>query len=106
MHTRIDMLRKLVSWEIVDIPEVDSDSQETILLRGSHIEKMLSRYMLWEIESEFLEEWANLVESREDIVYEEKNKSIITEVLHLCSSQDFKVKVSKSYIQAIFLAIE
>lgn len=105
MHTRIDMLKKLVSWEIVDIPELDSENQETILLRGSHIEKILSKYMLWEIESEFLEEWANLIESREDIIYEEKNKEIIKEVLSHLVNQEFQWKITQTIIQAYFSAI-
>ena len=106
MQTRIETLRKLVSWEIIDISKDTGESEETVLLRWTHIERVLSRYMLWEVDSEYLWEWASLIESREDIIFEEKNKNIIWEVIHLLSSQDLEKKLSNSYIQAVFLAIE
>lgn len=104
IHT--DTLRKLISGEIVDISDIPWDNEETVLLRGAHIERMLSRFLNNEVDIGYLEEWANLIESREDIIYEEKNQEIITEVLHHLANPDLQWAISKTIIEAYFKVLQ
>lgn len=104
IHT--DILRKLISGEIVNISDIPWDNKETVLLRWTHIERILSRFLNNEIDTEYLEKWANLIESREDIIYEEKNQQIITEVLHHLANPKLQWKITKTIIAAYFQVLQ
>ena len=47
----------------------DSEN-ELVKLESRHLESVLSRYLAGELSASSLEEWANLIEGRDDINYE------------------------------------
>jgi len=51
---------------------------DLVRLEGQHVVAVLKRYLAGEISSKEVEEWANLIECREDIHYEEVADAIHT----------------------------
>lgn len=60
--------------------EWDSE-QELVQLESRHVILVLKRYVAGEILSEEVEAWANLIEGRDDVDYEE-----VKEVLHILAN--------------------
>lgn len=60
----------------------DPDSNNLVELNRSHILKILNRYLSSELSEQEIEQWANLLEGREDIRFEYKNDQWIRQVIH------------------------
>jgi hypothetical protein len=56
--------------------------QELVTLKPVHIRAVLLRYLAQEITAQQVEDWANAIEGREDIAFEEAFESILGECIH------------------------
>ena len=106
MSDKLELLRRFIAGEYIEVDEIEWNHIGTVLMRGVHIERMLSKYVNKEVTPDFLQTWASYILTREDIIYEEKNESIIHEVLDILATQNIQEKLSKSVIEGIFIAIE
>ena len=88
MDTRKKILEELVSLSR-DIKDIKSDlnqfswdsEEELYTISKNDIMSMLSRYLSSEIDNIQLEDWANIIEGREDIGYENEDiEEIILEL--------------------------
>lgn len=59
----------------------DSD-EKLVVLNREHFVSICKRYLLGEIDAIQVASWANAIECREDIAFDEANEEIVREVLH------------------------
>ena len=77
MSKRKKILNKLINFEasIVDLKKYlnsfswDSD-KELVILEKRYLERLFHKFLKGEIKEDALEEWANLIEGRDDIGFE------------------------------------
>lgn len=69
--------------ELADLlGETEWDSgRELVVFNREHINSVLDRFVNKEISSADVEEWANLIEGREDINYEKGYEDVIKEII-------------------------
>lgn len=67
-------------YAVLSIFEWDSD-EELIQMERRHIAVVLQKYISGEISSEEIEDWANLIEGRDDVDYAE-----VAEILHILAN--------------------
>ena len=104
MTDKIELLRRLVSWQLVDLDTVTDSPKETVLLRGSHLKKMLQNYLDGQVNKDYLETWANIILSRNDIIREEQNAPIIDELLYRFSNFDTEGDLTQSQIEGCMIS--
>lgn len=86
--TRSQLLESLLACDgnlekiLLALNELEWDSEESlIILNRQHIIAILNRYLNTEISSVDIENWANAIECREDISYEENFKTAIDRII-------------------------
>ena len=88
MHNRIEVLDALINLR-KPLPEISEflihfpwNSEESLVLEVAQIRRVLERYLSGEISESFVEDWANLIECRDDISFDERNSNLIKELMH------------------------
>jgi len=66
--------------ELISLPW-DTDL-ELVTLRRTHLQTVLKRFLTGELSPEIIEEWANMVEGRDDIAFEGGRHGPTAEVVH------------------------
>ena len=56
--------------------------KELVLLSVAHLGKTLEKYLGGSLSTEEVEEWANLIEGRDDIGFDPSNREVIRDVLY------------------------
>ena len=86
MHNRIEVLNALLNLR-KPLPEISEslihfpwNSEESLVLEVAQIRWVLERYLSGEISESFVEDWANLIECRDDISFDEKNSNLIKRI--------------------------
>lgn len=100
MMKRKQILQDLIAYR-VPLQEVQNilgslpwDSDEDLVqLSRQHVEAVLSRYLLGEISLKEIEDWANIIECREDIDYEE-----VADVLHVLANPAITTELTDSVV--------
>lgn len=80
--------------------EWDSDIELAVLQR-THLRSVLERFLLSDLTASDVEEWANLVEGREDIGFEESYEDILKDVLFTLANPDLSGVVSKTFVHQL-----
>jgi len=57
------------------------NENEIIVLKRIHVIKILERYINKELNSDEISEWANLIEGREDVGFEQNNEDVLKKVI-------------------------
>ena len=71
---------------------------ELVLLKSKHLKQMFSLFITEKIKENILEDWANLIEGREDIGFENDNiKNIIFELANPVLYGDITLDKVKNY---------
>ncbi|MGP9635467.1 hypothetical protein ACT3R7_20735, partial [Halomonas sp. AOP43-A1-21] len=99
---RFDVLKKLIEFSepvdelsnILKSYSWDYDG-EPIVLTASHIRSVLKRFLIDELDPESLEKWANVIECREDIDFEENNHMEIDSVIHYLANSKIEGALTK-----------
>ncbi|HBA89724.1 MAG TPA: hypothetical protein DCZ75_17580 [Geobacter sp.] len=78
----------------------DSD-EELVLLERQHVTAVLKRYLRGEISSKEVEDWANVIECREDIGYEE-----IADVVHLLANPAITEELTETIATQLIAELE
>jgi hypothetical protein len=82
---------------------IDWDDTESVVLTTNHIAKVLKRLSKGEISKEELTEWAELIECREDIIYDAKNEEQIKEIIFKIANPDL---TKKNYLDHLLKKID
>ena len=61
------------------MPIILGTAEELVVLTRNHVISILKRYLSSELSSEDIESWANIIESREDIGYEENFEELLND---------------------------
>lgn len=70
------------------------------IVTGSHVIKVLERFLRGELSAEDVEAWADLVELREDMAYEEGRHSQLKSVIHALANPLLEGKIDQSSVTA------
>lgn len=73
--------------------------EEKVILTANNIVNLLLRYIKWEISYEYLIDWADFLEVREDIDFEEDNEDIISELIHILANPLLEWKLKNNQIR-------
>jgi hypothetical protein len=86
---RIDFLQSLVQFDrplnqvLSALNQMDWDSeQEVMILKREQIAIILQRYLNGHLQSTEVEDWANAIECREDIGYEEGYEYLLRDLIY------------------------
>ena len=86
---RIDALRELLvyekpSWKLNwQLRKFSWDADEAlVILTREHIASVLNRYLAGELNEKQVEDWADLIEGREDIDFDEMHEDVIRDLMH------------------------
>jgi len=87
--TRINLLQSLIQIEqplnkvLHDLNEMEWDSnQELVILKREQVATVLQRYLNGHLHSTEVEDWANAIECREDIGYEEGYEDLLRNIIY------------------------
>jgi hypothetical protein len=87
--SRINLLQSLVQFDrplnkvLSDLNQIDWDSeQELVILKRDQIAIILQRYLKGDLQSTEVEDWANAIECREDIGYEEGYEDLLRDLVY------------------------
>jgi len=75
------------------------DEEEEIVLTAKAVSNVLSKAVIGDFTIEQLEEWADIIEVRNDIVYEELHDALIKEVISHLSNPDLFGKIDNLKLQ-------
>jgi hypothetical protein len=84
----IDDLRSSLAafeWDFKDIP---------LTMNGSHFRSVIERYMKGELSAQHVEDWANLIEGREDISFRSNNAETLRQILYELANPELTEKLS------------
>ena len=88
-----------------ELKSIDWDSDEEVLLDRKMVIDVINRFILGDIEPEDLDEWANAIECREDIEYEEvcfdDIKQVIFEIANQSMEGIFDSEKAKAWIDRL-----
>lgn len=70
------------------IQKINWDNDIKVILKKEHILNILKRFQKKEISFNDIILWSNLIESREDIYYEKKNRDLILDTIFLISNSE------------------
>ena len=79
-------------------PELSWDSDELVTLTVDHIQSVLERYVGGELSAAEVEHWADLIECRDDISYDETIKELISELANPVLSGRLNVLKAQSLL--------
>ena len=108
---RIEILKKLINLdESIEVLQRKINSlswdfeEDLVFLNKNHLKKILNFYILGKINKNQLEKWANLIECREDIGFENENlKDIIFELANPQLYGDINKKRVKDILKRLQL---
>lgn len=72
----IDELRDALAvfpWDFRDIP---------LTMTADHIRRVIERYLKGELSAQHVEDWANLIEGREDIAFRSRDAETLHEIIY------------------------
>lgn len=82
------------------------DAEEPlVVLTPVHLARVLSRYMQGEITAQELEDWANAIESREDIAYETAHKAPLAQAIYQLANPLLTQPITPVSIQQLFATL-
>ena len=92
MNNRIEVLDTLINLRkpLTEISEsliqFPWSSEELVILDTNQIKWILGQYLSGEISESLVENWANLVECRDDIGFDKKDNNLIKELMHVLAN--------------------
>lgn len=81
-----------------DLKSSDWDSDDEVLMTSSDVVKVLNRFISQEINVATIVEWANLIEGREDIDYQEPFFEEIKQLIYELANPDIEGEIKTETI--------
>jgi predicted AlkP superfamily pyrophosphatase or phosphodiesterase len=103
MNNRLDVVSSLVTFS-KPLEEISNELSifdwdyegESLIVKSDEIIEVLRRYISGEINAEEIEGWANLIECREDIVFEAEKESELEDVIYRLANPLLEEPISVS----------
>ena len=92
MNDRTEVLNALINFRkpltviskaLIQFPW---DSEELVILDAKQVKQILEQYLSGEISEAFVEDWANLIECRNDIGFDKKDAHLIKELMRVLAN--------------------
>ncbi len=93
-NSNLDKIREQLS-------RFDWDSEEQIEGLARHVRRVLEQYIAKERTADELEDWANLIECRDDVVFPDKVNEVIFELANPTLTQPLSEKRAADLIRSI-----
>lgn len=74
------------------------DSEPLVILKKDDLKLILKKYVEGLISNNALEEWANIIESREDVGYTPSESRLIKEIIFILANPDISMKLTKNNV--------
>lgn len=117
-RTNLDLHRKDILKNLVEFSEplealtkelaqlnFDYDGKPFIMT-VTHLKSIIARFLSGELSAKELENWANLLECREDIAYEQTSDKKIEETIHIFANPELEGVITFESCKKIFSALE
>lgn len=107
MMKKIDILKSLVLFnqDIDSIAEnlskFDWDSEPQIFLTTEHVYDVLEKYLNGMLAAEEIEKWADVIEMREDIVFEVGREELIKKIIFYLANSEINFEITRDFILEI-----
>lgn len=110
---RFDVLRDLVAFSKPTSVLVDSLSKfdwdyeaQPLIVTASQIREVLKRFLAGEYSAQELEGWANLIECREDLEFEEKKREGIANVIYCLANPVLEGEITADSCKALIDSLD
>ncbi len=108
MQTRTEILSKLLAYQTsmdeltLLLQQFPWDSrEELVVLTPDHVRHIINRYLSGELNEQQLEDWANAIESREDIGFLPGHENALSEAIHQLANPLLTQPISSSSAQGL-----
>lgn len=109
---RQQLCEKLVAWDddprktSAALREFPHDCEESLAtLRKADVAAALNRFLSGEVSSSDIEAWADAVEMRDDIGYEESDRDAIANTLFILSNPDINGVLTPDYAKELLVEL-
>ena len=85
LHNLINSVGTLDQIKL-ELKKLNWDDSNQISLSTHHVVDILNKFQNGELRKDDVEEWANLIEGRDDIEYDEKNYDDILQAIHILAN--------------------
>ena len=79
--------------------------EELVILGRDHLKKILNEYLNGQLREGTLNEWAELIEMRDDIGFEPENEDLLKEIIFELANPDINLQITpkraKEYLQQL-----
>ncbi|MFL5560827.1 MAG: hypothetical protein ACJ79K_05050 [Gemmatimonadaceae bacterium] len=113
MRNRAAVLEDLIAWNqplaalAAELAEHDWDStEELVTLRNSHVRDVLIRYTRGEVTAPDVEQWANLLEGRDDIAFSGGRQGKLGEIVHALANPELEGDLTGSRSEELILRLQ
>ena len=110
---RFDVLRDLVAFNkpvgvLADsLSKIDWDYEgQPLIIMASQIQEVLKRFLAGEYSAQELEEWANLIECREDMEFEDKKYDEIANVIYRLANPVLEGEINSDSCKAFIATLD
>ena len=110
MNHRQSVLQALVTFSqpleflIKELSQFEWDYEgEPVIIEPLHVVSILNRFLSGHLNAKQVEQWANLIECREDIDYEASNRKQLEQVIYEFANPELEGPLTIERCQAFFL---
>lgn len=83
------------------------DSEKTLVtVTSENLKNILHRFLDGEFSANQIEQWANVIEGRDDIAFEETYKDVIPEIIHQLANPMLTEDIHEISVKTILAALE
>lgn len=109
MERRLDLVRRVVEWNdrpfeaMREIIQYEWDYEGIpFTLHRSHVENILRRFLSGELSSKDVEEWADFIEMRSDIDYEERYRDWLSDAIFILATPAINGELTPQLASELF----
>ena len=109
MKNRLELLTDLVAFNkpikiLADgLSKFDWDYEEQpLIISASQVQDILQRFLDGEFSAKELEEWANIIECREDLEFEEKKHREIENIIYCLANPSLQGEINPTLCKNLF----
>lgn len=101
LHDLLDFARPIRELRgLLAFHEWDFDGPPLVVDRG-HFRRVLERYLNGDLSIRDIEDWANLIEGREDIAFESGNEELLREIVYELANPELAEQLSNQRARKI-----
>jgi len=78
------------------------DSEELVILQRTHLKNAITKFLIGEFSNEDVIDWANIIESREDIGYEALYEDVIKQIIFELANPEIHYELDRVRAEKIF----